>query len=250
MIPGPGEATTRAVTTVVTLLVLLATAGCLGESRTESVVTPPVTASVGQSPSSTRTSTPSATPPPYLEVPAGVELTEPGTELALGDNATVAWKLPKGTSKKKGKKRRPRIAAVKIKVRTIESATFELFAGWQLSDAARRSNPFFVRATVTNVGKTDLSGLSLPIYIVDGRNTLIRPSSFDGTFKKCPSTPLPDKFTPGKRVKVCAVYLSPKNGGVTAVSVRPREKFNPITWVGKVRGYGAVRDKSKSKQDP
>jgi hypothetical protein len=83
------------------------------------------------------------------------------------------------------------------------------------------------------------------MYILDGRDMLIRPSSFDGTFKICPSTPLPDKFGPGKRAKLCVVYLSPKNGRLTAVSIRPTTKFDPITWVGKVRAYGEKPGKKK-----
>ena len=52
----------------------------------------------------------------------------------------------------------------------------------------RRRNPYFVHATVENVGDTDLGGRAVPLYIVDGRNTLIEASTFASTFKPCPSS--------------------------------------------------------------
>ena len=38
----------------------------------------------------------------------------------------------------------------------------------------------------------------------------------------------------GEKTTVCQAYLVPKRGDLKAVSFRPTEDFNPITWVGKV----------------
>ena len=40
---------------------------------------------------------------------------------------------------------------------------------------------------------------------------------------------------PGKKVKVCLVYLAPNKGDLTAVSFRPTQEFDPITWTGELK---------------
>jgi hypothetical protein len=105
-----------------------------------------------------------------------------------------------------------------------------------------------VHATVENVGGTDLGGRGVPLYIVDGRNTLVEASDFASTFKPCPSKALPKKFENGDRTKVCLVYLSPRNGELTAVSFRPTEDFNPIIWTGKVESLGSGKKNEKKNE--
>jgi hypothetical protein len=36
-------------------------------------------------------------------------------------------------------------------------------------------------------------------------------------------------------VKVCLVFLAPKKGDLTAVSFRPTQEFDPITWTGELQ---------------
>lgn len=233
------------------LAVSLLLAGCSGDGSPETTSSPQPTVSV--------TPTPSASPtpePPYLKVPDGVELTTPGFALTVGERATVAWELPaekakKGKKGKKGKKKRKKakVAVVSIRVDAIESATLKAFAGWDLKKEARRSNPFFVRAKVVNLGETNLTGVRMPVYIVDGTNTLIRSSIFEGDFKPCSGADFPKKFKPGKKAKVCLVYLSPDNGRLTAVSFRPIEQFNPITWTGETVAYVPPKKSKKRKKD-
>ena len=47
----------------------------------------------------------------------------------------------------------------------------------------------------------------------------------------------------------CLVYLSPKHGDLTAVSFRPTQDFNPITWTGKVTTVGGDQPKKGAKSD-
>lgn len=178
--------------------------------------------------SATSTSSPgsaSASATPYLPVPEGVELTPQGTELEVGEEAVVAYEP-----------RQDKVGVLGIRVDRLEQTTFkESFKGWQLDKATRKTSPYFVRATITNEGETSLGGRPVPLYIVDGRNTLIEASSFASRFKPCPSVPLPKKFGPGKKAEVCLVYLAPDKGELTAVSFRPTQDFNPITWTGELR---------------
>jgi hypothetical protein len=185
---------------------------------------------------------------PYLPVPDGVSLTEPGSQLAVGDHAVVAY--------------RPRqdvVGALDIQVTALEKTTIKSeFSAWQLNDDQQKSNPFFVRATVKNVGDTDLGGRPVPLYIVNDQNVLVESTPFASSFEACPSTPLPEKFAPGDKADVCLVYLAPDHGDLVAVSFRPDETFNPITWSGDVVRYeppkpdkkpGKKGDKGKGKKN-
>lgn len=160
---------------------------------------------------------------PYLPVPEGVELTEQGSTLAVGDTATVAYEP-----------RQDLVGAMEIKVTSLEKATFDLFVGWELTSKIRSTSPYFVRATVTNVGDTDLGGRPVPLYVVDGENRLIESSLFTGSFKPCEGASFPKKFKNGDTLKACMVYLAPGKGDLAAVSFRPTQEFNPIIWEGEL----------------
>jgi hypothetical protein len=176
---------------------------------------------------------PSTDAEPYLPVPDGVELTAQGSELEVGDQAVVAYEPRQDT-----------VGALAVTVTGLEKTTWaRSFQGWQLDKETRTTNPYFVRVSVENVGKTDLGGRPVPLYIVDGHNTLIESSTFKSTFKPCPSTPFPKKFGHGDRVKTCLVYLSPKHGDLTAVSFRPTQAFDAITWTGELSKPGAEQPK-------
>lgn len=172
---------------------------------------------------------------PYLPVPDGVELTAQGSELSLGDKATVAYEP-----------RQDDVAALDLTVTRIEKASFKLFVGWKLSPETKKTTPYFVHVKIKNVGDTDLGGRPVPLYAVDGTNKLIEASTFASTFKPCPSDPLPKKFRNGDKVNACLVYLAPDRGELTAASFRPTEEFDPITWTGKITRPEALQpDKGK-----
>ena len=186
------------------------------------------------------TSSSRAAEEPYLDVPDGVELTAQGSELDLGDKATVAYEP-----------RQDEVAALDITVTKMERASFKLFVGWKLRPETKKTTPYFVHATVKNVGDTDLGGRPVPLYAVDGNNRLIESSTFQSTFKPCPSAAFPDKFKNGDSVRSCLVYLAPDRGEVTATSFRPIEEFDPIVWTGEVTPVGAddQKDKAGAKKD-
>ena len=160
---------------------------------------------------------------PYLPVPDGVELTAQGSDLAVGDTATVAYELSQD-----------KIGAVEITVTSLEKANFDLFVGWELTKEIRKTAPYFVRAKVTNVGDSDLGGSPVPLYAVDGENRLIESSLFTGTFKPCENASFPKKFKAGDTLKACMVYLVPGQGDLAAASFRPDQEFDPIVWAGDV----------------
>ncbi|HRD60721.1 MAG TPA: hypothetical protein PL137_07445, partial [Nocardioides sp.] len=142
-------------------VVLIVTAGALGACSDED--DPGADSSSSGSTASGSSSEPTESARPYLPVPAGVELSPQGSQLAVGDTATVAYEVKQGE-----------VGVLDLAVTRLEKTSFgKSFVGWDLDAGQQKSNPYFVRATVTNRGTTDLGGRRVPLYIVDGTNTLV-----------------------------------------------------------------------------
>lgn len=186
-------------------------AGCGSDSADEAAEPEP----------SASTSDPAA----YLDTPDGVTLTEPGTELSLGEAATVAWEPREGT-----------IAVLDLTVDRIERTTFdESFQGWQIDDATAAMTPYFVRATATNVSGEDLGGVQVLLWARDDSGTLVAVQRFtEKTFRPCPSADLPKAFPDGDTAQVCFVYLISPGRALTAVAFPPPQQADEVLWTGKV----------------
>jgi len=156
-----------------------------------------------------------------LKLPAGVKLTALGTDLKVGQTAKVAWQPNTKT-----------VGVVAIKVTRMRQGTIKDFAGFTLDDRTKTSTPYYVDAKVKNIGKSDLSGIAVPLYMVDGQDTLVQASSFQSTFRPCAAKPFPKKFGPGKSAEVCMVYVAANHGELKAVSFRPTQEYLPIQWTG------------------
>ena len=209
--------------TLAALLPAVVLAGCSGsdDPGADPSATPTVTESPSEEPSAT----------PSLDVPDGVELTTQGSALELGDTATVAYEVDQST-----------VGVLGITVTDMRVTSFkQSFQGWKLDKSLKKATPYFVEATFKNKGEADLGGERPPLYIVDGNDTLVESSTFVSDFDACPSKDFPKKFKPGKKVSTCLVYLAPDAGELVAVSFRPAQEYNPITWSGDVLKLGAKR---------
>ena len=162
-------------------------------------------------------------PAPYLPVPDGVVLTDPGSELGVGESAVVAWQPRQG-----------QVGVLRMTVRKMEHADIKALKEWQLDAAGRRSSLYYLTVAVENIGEQDLGGSRIPLYVLDDAHTLVESSSFRTKFAPCPSRAPPDAFEQGAETTACLVYLVPRRGSLQAASFRPTDEFNPITWVGKV----------------
>lgn len=163
-------------------------------------------------------------PTGHVDVPTDVNLTEAGTTLRFGQTATVAYE----PNVKKS-------SVLSMAVQGVQAGRIADFSSYQLDDRTRASRPYYVHVKVANVGHGDLSRAAVPLLAVDTRDTLIQPSSFNNRFDKCPSTPLPAKFTAGKSARLCLVYLVPDHGKLTEMSFRPLQAFEPIVWHGDIQ---------------
>ena len=158
-----------------------------------------------------------------VKVPSGVTLTKAGSELTFGQVALVAYEP--NTQKS---------SVLSVRVDSVQTGSISEFSGYQLDARAKQSRPYYVRYTVRNAGTGDLGRSPVPLLAVDARNTLIQPSSFNNTFTRCPSVPLPTTFGPGKVQRGCLVFLVAGNGRLTEMSYRPLQAFEPITWKGTI----------------
>jgi hypothetical protein len=156
-------------------------------------------------------------------------LTEPGTRLSLGQQASVAWTPRQGL-----------VGTLRIRVDDVERTTFERsFRDWKVDPATATHAPYLVHALVTNIGATDLGGQQVPLYAGSAAGALVEPATFRTTFKPCHPSVLPRPFGPGASTSACLVYLVPDGGEVAGVTFRPEEGFTPVTWTGPVRTLGA-----------
>jgi hypothetical protein len=161
----------------------------------------------------------------YLPVPEGVELTDPGSDVAVGESAVIAWQP-----------RQDLVGVLDINVTKLEQTTFEQsFEGWDVkAEEKKKVTPYFVSATVTNEGDTNLSQRLVPLYALDSGNTLVEPTKFTEEFKPCPGGELPKGFSRGDTARVCLVYLIGEGLKLDGVTFRPTADFDAITWSGEI----------------
>ncbi len=202
----------------------LALAGCGGGGTSSPLAGGTDSDSTPTSAGTTSPGSGSSTTPAVVD---GVTLTAQGTRLRLGQTARVSWKPDQKT-----------VGVLAIRVTKLQKMPISAFSDWRLDPATQKSTPYFVHATVRNLGRSNLSGAVVPLYLLDQDNVLMQASTFQAQYSPCPSRPLPAKFTHDKRTSACLVYFVPRHGRLTAISFRPTQSFRAITWTGRVVSAG------------
>lgn len=209
------------------VLTLALVAGCGGGDADDKDTEP-------ESPS--EKSATSADPEPYLEVPEGVELTEPGTALELGDSAVVAWKP-----------RQDKTAVLRATVERIERTSFkESFEGWQINDEMSTRTPYFVHVSVRNEIDDNLGTLAVPLYASDDTK-LVEATRFEGEFKPCTGGVLPKKFKADAKADLCLVYLLEPGIDLNGIAFQPADK-EAVLWTGKITRLDQPKKKPGKKK--
>lgn len=218
VIPPPAQRVRTALLAAL-LVPLLALSGCGGASISKKAPASKPTTSL---------------PTGNVKVPTGVALTEPGTKLRFGQSGVVAFEA----NSRKG-------SVLSLRVDSVQTGSIADLSAYQLDAAIKRSRPYYARVSVRNIGTGDLGGSEVPLLAVDSRNALVQPSSFTNSFTRCPSTRLPATFGPGQSLRTCLVYLVPADGTLTAMSYRPLQAFEPITWTGTIAPVAAEKPSKK-----
>lgn len=197
---------------VVTTAAALALSGCSSDSGGAAKASSASSSAASPSPSST------------VDVPDGAELTDQGSKLSFGAPATVIFE----STQDKG-------TVLQLTVKSVQKGSLADFKGFILDDAYKQNaDYFYAKVQVKNVGEGDVGGVGVPLWGVNAANTLLPAVNFTTSFPKCPSQALPAKFGPGATLDTCLVYLSPDKGALEAVSYRPSQEFDPITWTGDI----------------
>ena len=172
-----------------------------------------------QKPTMTTSPSPSST----VKVPQSVKLTGVGADLSFGATATVIYEPDQNTG-----------TVLDLTVEKAEQGSVKNFSGFILDDQTKKSTPYYVDVKVKNVGEGAIGGQAVPVWGVDGENTLLPPAKFTAEFNRCRSDSLPKKFQPEDTFSTCLVFLAPNEGTMKAVSFRPNQKFDPIQWTGDI----------------
>lgn len=157
--------------------------------------------------------------PKGFDVPAGVTLTKGGSAVAAGKPASVIYQIADKTR-----------SVVTLTVTNVKKGNIKDFKFFSLDDATKQSTPYYVRATVKNVGPAGIGAAPVPLYAHDSTNTISRPNELVGEFKPCPNGTLPRSFLPDATAKVCLVYLLPKGMTLTSIDLKTADQKNAITW--------------------
>ena len=193
--------TTRGLVAVVALF----GAGCSGDDKPVAETTPTV--------------------PGVPELPAGAAT--PGTDLGQHQEANVVFVPPGAT---KGPKVPKRSGYLRIRIERVRTGSISDLRSFDLTPRTRRSTPYYVNVTLTGLDNGRIGGADVPLLGVSARDVLLRAADVVGTFARCQTEPIPDRFGKGTRFDTCLLFLSPKHGKLTGVEFQYSPRAAPVLW--------------------
>ena len=165
---------------------------------------------------------PAAAPPSNpsdVPVPDGVELSEPGTDVEVGDAATAVYVAGRSAS-----------SVVTVKVTDIRRGSQQDFSGYQLDPRAAKSVPWYVDAVMANVGEGRLGTSPVPLFGYDSNSTYFPAAQVDGGFRPCRPPDTRGNLAPDDSVRGCLVYFVPRDVDLVSVQLRGDDEVEPISW--------------------
>jgi hypothetical protein len=183
----------RTAACVTAALLALVFAACGGSSSNDSVVAAPASATSARG------------------------LTPPGTQLKLGQQATIAWIPPTGVtveSRLKGVKMR-------VVVTSIKQGSPDDVKDLNLDPGEQGATPYYVKVKFTAVDdvgeKAVTDDPSLTFDAFDDRGQQQDGITIIGGFEPCEPVKAPKAFTPGKSYETCLTYLLKGGGSIQRV---------------------------------
>ncbi|GGF32108.1 hypothetical protein GCM10011519_01890 [Marmoricola endophyticus] len=166
----------------------------------------------------------SADPVPTTTVapPPGLTLTPAGTQLRLGQPATVGFT-----------QNADRRTTLKLTVTALRKGKPADLAAYALDDRARLATPYYADVTVANLGSGDVGRAAVPLAALGSDGSSVTPSGFTTAPKQCrssgPPAALPVPFAQGATTATCLVYLLPPGTTAVRIGFQPATG-DPITW--------------------
>ena len=171
------------------------------------------------------------------EAPASKDgLTPPGTQLKIGQMATVGWTPPSQS----GISGPGKAINLQVTVEELEKGTQEDLKDISLDADQKGATPYFLKLKILNLGGTapETDEPDITIDAIDDRKQEQGSVTFIGDFPRCQNNSAPKPFSKGKSYESCLTYLV--QGG-TIAEIRwkdgPADKngvskyFNkPIVW--------------------
>src|SRR5690348_11036639 len=149
----------------------------------------------------------------------------PGTKLAIGQSAKVAFTPAGSTDKSKA-------STLQVTVQSFDKGSLSDFNGIQLDANEKASTPVYVKVHVTNLGPAniDVDSSAAAIEGVDNTGNNQSSVTFIGDFPKCPDAASTKPLGAGKSYDDCLTFLVP--GGITKVSYNGTNDYidSPVTW--------------------
>jgi hypothetical protein len=157
---------------------------------------------------------------PSVAVPAGLTLTEPGTDMDLGQPASVVYDAGPD-----------RVSVLTVTVHKVVTGSMKRdFKNFVLRPKQLASTPYYATATVRNAGPGQLGRASVPLYGHDSTNTVFPATTLVGDLDACPGGPLPESFGPKATARTCLVFLVDRGVTLETVELRPYDGFDPVSW--------------------
>jgi hypothetical protein len=195
-------------------------------ATTSSAATSSAAAATTSSAAATTSTTAAATS--SAAASAGGATAAPGTSLKAGQPATV----PFATTLKSGKD--GPTYKLKVQVQAVTKGSLADFNGIKLDATEKASTPYYVKATITNVGpgkiNTSDNDPGIQIEGVDKTGQTQQSVTFFGDFPKCDEKSAPNPMGVGSSFQTCLTFLVP--GGITKVAYTGTESYidKPVTW--------------------
>ncbi len=157
--------------------------------------------------------------PSGFELPDGVTVTEPGTTLEPGAEATVVWEREDADA-----------TALSVTVASVKAGTMRDFRFFSLDAQTKGSTPYYVTVTATNRGPAALQNVQVPLLVRDSGNVLTQPSQVVGDVKPCRGNALPASLAVAQSAKACLIYLVPKGSTLQSVDLVTGEQADAVRW--------------------
>lgn len=166
------------------------------------------------------------------------DFTAAGTELRIGDSATVPHLVVDG----------PQVP-IELTITAIEEGSLDDLANFQIPEQLRDTRPYYVRYSYTNLSDEDLGHNRIGSFVgTDDRGTDFMPSAAIGApnnpFEKCLNRP-PVELTRDQSAEGCLLFMIHKDGSLTSVAYQGGYRhvsgqdtradypiyYDPIRWV-------------------